>query len=180
MGVPAEQSTGAVGQRLKPAGLVGVRSPRRRRPTGAPPLLPYHVATTGVGWLAASVVLVALTIVVFARGTQGLAVSVTATDDTIVRWLTELHAPGLTAFLQGLAGVGSWVTITLVWAGLVVALLVLRRFRHLIVVVVSSELVIALATVGIERILCDISFSANRFFSLLFAKTSTLPSSFPR
>ena len=39
------------------------------------------------------------------------------------------------------------MTITLLWTGLVVALLVLRRFRHLIVLVVATELVVALDTV---------------------------------
>ena len=40
------------------------------------------------------VVLVALAIVVFGRGMRGPAVAVTVADDTVVRWLAGLHAPG--------------------------------------------------------------------------------------
>jgi hypothetical protein len=46
---------------------VGVRqSRRRRRPSGAPPPLPRHLETTGVGWLVAAVALVAVFAVSFA------------------------------------------------------------------------------------------------------------------
>src|ERR671925_1046197 len=62
-------------------------SQRRRRPTGEPPPLPYHLQTSGVRWLIAGVVLVALTIVVFARGLRGVAVQVTVVDDAVVKWL---------------------------------------------------------------------------------------------
>jgi hypothetical protein len=31
-----------------------VRSPRRRRPTGAAPPLPYRLQTSGIGWLLAA------------------------------------------------------------------------------------------------------------------------------
>ncbi len=55
----------------------GWRSSRRRRPSGQPPPLPHHVQTTGVGWLTAAVVLVALSLVVFAGGLRGPAVAVT-------------------------------------------------------------------------------------------------------
>src|SRR6266498_2170676 len=78
MDVPADQSTRAVAQRPPPG---TVRRARRRRPTGAAPPLPHHVQTSGVGWLIASVVLVALSAVVFARGLRGLAVDVTVADD---------------------------------------------------------------------------------------------------
>src|SRR5215217_1992417 len=42
------------------------RSRRRRRPSGAPPPLPRHLETTGVGWLLATVGLVAVLTVIFA------------------------------------------------------------------------------------------------------------------
>ena len=81
-------------------------------------------------WLIVGVVLMALTIVVFARGMRGLAINVTVADDVVVRWLTGLQAPGLV----GPGGLAAPVPggSTACW-GLLVALLVLRRFRHLIV-----------------------------------------------
>jgi tRNA A-37 threonylcarbamoyl transferase component Bud32/membrane-associated phospholipid phosphatase len=136
MDVPADQSARVV-QRIPPG---TVRRARRRRPTGEPPPLPHHVQTSGVGWLIAALVLVALTIVVFARGLRGVAVDVTVADDAAVRWLVGLHAPGLVGIWRGLAALSSWWALYgLVW-GLVLALLVLRRFRHLIVWVILASL----------------------------------------
>ena len=97
--------------------------------------------TSGVGWLIAALVLVALTIVAFAGGLRGVAVDVTVADDAAVRWLGGLHAPGLVGIWRGLAALSSWwALLGLVW-GLVLALVVLRRFRHLIVWVIVASLV---------------------------------------
>jgi tRNA A-37 threonylcarbamoyl transferase component Bud32 len=138
MKVPADPSVQAVAQPIPPG---TVRRARRRRPTGEPPPLPHHVQTSGVGWLIAALVLVALTIVVFARGLRGVAVDVTVADDAAVSWLGGLHAPGLVGTWRGLAALSSWwALLGLVW-GLVLALVVLRRFRHLIVWVIVASLV---------------------------------------
>jgi membrane-associated phospholipid phosphatase/tRNA A-37 threonylcarbamoyl transferase component Bud32 len=102
--------------------------------------LPYRLQTSGVGWLVAGVVLVGLELAVFGRGLRGAAVAVTVVDDAVVRWLGGLHAPGLEALWQGLANVGSWWTLMVLWIGLVLALVVLRRWRHLIVWLVAWQL----------------------------------------
>ena len=120
-------------------------SPRRRRPTGEPPPLPYHLQTSGVRWLIAAVALVAVLRVVFARGLRGPAVAVTVADDAVVRWLTGLHAPGLVGLWRVLAALSSWWVLNgLLW-GLLLALLVLRRFRQLIFVVILAQLMSYLA-----------------------------------
>src|SRR5215216_6156758 len=138
MKVPADPSVQAVAQPIPPG---TVRRARRRRPTGEPPPLPHHVQTSGVRWLIAALVLVALTIVVFAGGLRGVAVDVTVADDAAVRWLGGLHAPGLVGIWRGLAALSSWwALLGLVW-GLVLALVVLRRFRQLIVWVIVASLV---------------------------------------
>jgi tRNA A-37 threonylcarbamoyl transferase component Bud32 len=137
MDVPADQSTHAVAQRIPPG---TVRRARRRRPTGEAPPLPHHVQTSGVGWLIAAVVVVALSVAVFARGLRGLAVEVTVADDAVVRWLAGLHAPGLVGSWRVLAAISSWWVLNGLLVGLLVALLVLRRFRHLIIVLVLVQL----------------------------------------
>src|SRR5829696_567869 len=119
--------------RVRPSG-------RRRRPSGEAPPLPHHLQTSGVGWLVALVVLVALSIVVFAGGLRGLAVAVTVLDDAVVRWLAGLDAPGLAGTWQALAFLGSWWVLNALGFGLVLALLALRRFRHLIVVLIATQL----------------------------------------
>jgi hypothetical protein len=103
--------------------------------------------TSGVGWLVAAVVLVGLALAVFAPGLRGPAVAVTVADDAVVRRLGELHAPGLGVLWQGLAYGGSWWTLTTLEAGLLLALLTLRRWRHLLVWLVAWPLVNALAYV---------------------------------
>jgi tRNA A-37 threonylcarbamoyl transferase component Bud32/membrane-associated phospholipid phosphatase len=121
-----------------------VRSSRRRRPSGAPPPLPRHLETTGVGWLLAAVALFALFTVSFAASRHGAAVAVTVADDRVARWLTGLHSGWLTSAMQVAAFPGSWLaTKILAWC-IVVPLLVFRRFRHLIVYVVTLEAVFLL------------------------------------
>ncbi|HEX6674589.1 MAG TPA: RIO1 family regulatory kinase/ATPase [Actinomycetes bacterium] len=137
MDVPADQSARTVAQRIPPG---TVRQARRRRPSGEAPPLPHHLQTSGVRWLIAALALVALTIAVFARGLRGPAVAVTVADDAVVRWLAGLHAPGLAGTFRALALISSWWVLNGLLAGLLLALLVLRRFRHLIVVVVVAKL----------------------------------------
>jgi tRNA A-37 threonylcarbamoyl transferase component Bud32/membrane-associated phospholipid phosphatase len=109
------------------------RSPRRRRPTGAAPPLPYRLQTSGVGWLVAALVLIGLTLLIFGRGLRGPAVTATVIDDAVVGWLAGLVGPGLVAPLRGVARISSWWVLYTVFYGLLLALAVLRRWRHLIV-----------------------------------------------
>ena len=119
--------------RVRPSG-------RRRRPSGEAPPLPHHLQTSGVGWLVALVVLVVLSIAVFGGGLRGPAVAVTVLDDAMVRWLAGLDAPGLQGTWQALASLGSWWVINALGFGLVLALLALRRFRHLILALIVAQL----------------------------------------
>jgi tRNA A-37 threonylcarbamoyl transferase component Bud32/membrane-associated phospholipid phosphatase len=116
------------------------QSRRRRRPSGEAPPLPHHLQTSGVGWLIALVVLVVLSIMVFQGGLQGPAITVTVLDDAAVRWLAGLDAPGLPGAWQALAFLGSWWVLNLLQLALVVALLALRRFRHLILALIVAQL----------------------------------------
>ena len=137
MDVSANPPTQAAdrGVELGPPGIR--RSPRRRRPSGQPPPLPHHLQTTGVGWLVAAVVLVALSLVVFADGLRGRAVAVTVVDDAVVGWLAGLDVPGLVPAMRGLAALGSWTAMNVLLWGLLLALLILRRLRQLLVVLLA-------------------------------------------
>jgi len=139
MGLPSQPVPAAAEEALLGHAGVG-RSSRRRRPSGRPPPLPHPLQTTGVGWLTASVVLVALSLLVFTGELRGLAVAVTAVDDAVVEWLAGLDAPGLSATMKVLAALGSWVAITVLLWGLLLALLILRRGRHLLVVLIAWTL----------------------------------------
>jgi tRNA A-37 threonylcarbamoyl transferase component Bud32/membrane-associated phospholipid phosphatase len=140
MDVPADRSRPTSAPPVHSSLQEAVRSPRRRRPTGAAPPLPYRLQTSGIRWLVAAVVLVGLTLAIFARGLRGPAVAVTVVDDAVVQWLAGLVGPGLVAPVRGLARISSWwVLYTLMYA-LVLALLVLRRWRHLLLWLVVAQL----------------------------------------
>jgi len=139
MDVPAERPTRIAGPNLHPAARHAAGS-RRRRPTGEPPPLPHHLQTSGVRWLVATLVLVVLAVVVFARGLQGLAVDVAVFDAAVVGWLGGIDLPGFQALMRGLAALCSWWVLNPVAYGLIVVLLVLRRFRHLIIWLVLTNL----------------------------------------
>jgi membrane-associated phospholipid phosphatase/tRNA A-37 threonylcarbamoyl transferase component Bud32 len=137
MDVSANQPARTAGPGVQP-GPPGVRrSTWRRRPSGQPPPLPHHLQTTGVGWLVAAVVLVVVSVLVFAGGLHGLAVEITVVDAAIVGWVAGLRAPGLLAAMQVLAALDSYVAITVLLWGLLLALLVLRRLRQLLVVLAA-------------------------------------------
>jgi tRNA A-37 threonylcarbamoyl transferase component Bud32/membrane-associated phospholipid phosphatase len=127
------------------------RSRRRRRPSGAPPPLPRHLETSGVGWLLAAVGLVIGFTASFVASRHGAAVAVTAADDRVARWLTGLHSGWRTNALQAAAFPASWLASKILAWCIVVPLLVFKRIRHLVVYVVAlaltSQLVIVLSIV---------------------------------
>jgi serine/threonine-protein kinase RIO1 len=116
------------------SGTAGVATrARRRRPSGEPPPLPHHIQGSGLRWLAVALVLAVASVVVFVGGLRGPAVAVTVADDAVVRWLTGLEAPGYVGALRALAAIGSWWVLNILGAALILALLVLRRLRHVII-----------------------------------------------
>jgi len=117
----------------------------RRRPSGELPPLPHHLQISGVGWLLAAVGLIVLAIMVFGRGMRGPAVAVTVADDAVVRWLAGLQAPGLLVVKRALAALSSWWVLNGLALVLVLALLALRRFRHLIVFIIFTSVVVLFA-----------------------------------
>jgi membrane-associated phospholipid phosphatase/tRNA A-37 threonylcarbamoyl transferase component Bud32 len=130
----------------------GSRRGRRRRPTGEPPPLPRHLESTGVGWMVAAVGLITLTLLVFTAGRYGRGISFTVVDNWVVQRLAAQRSPGLTSFVQGLSGlIGSlWTVKVLAWATLI-ALVVYKRYRHLIVGLVSFQ-VVTLLVLGLSAV----------------------------
>ena len=122
------------------------RGRRRRRPTGEPPPLPRHLESTGVGWMVAAVGLVTLTLLVFTAGRYGRGISFAAVDNGVVERLAAARTHGLTSLMRGVTGLlGSiWTIKVLAWSTLIV-LIVYKRYRHLIVGLVSVQVAALLA-----------------------------------
>jgi tRNA A-37 threonylcarbamoyl transferase component Bud32 len=139
----------------RPGELEVRRSRRRRRPTGQPPPLPRSIQPTGVWWAAAAVVLITLARITFGPARRSLGVAVTVWDDAVVRWLAGLRLPGLTGLMEAIvASTGSVGTVEVLRWATVIALLALRRFRHLVVFVgsfLAVLLAVRLATVDRPR-----------------------------
>jgi tRNA A-37 threonylcarbamoyl transferase component Bud32/membrane-associated phospholipid phosphatase len=148
MNLPADRPAPASAAPVQPTLRGAVRAPRRRRPTGEPPPLPHHLQTSGIGWLIAAGMLIVLSIVVFRGGLRGPAIAVTVVDDAVVRWLAGSQVPGFAGIMRGLAALSSWWVLNGLALGLLVALLLLlRRWRHLIVSFTLAYLVVTTAAV---------------------------------
>ena len=112
-------------------GPAGRRSGRRRRPSGEPPPLPRPINASGRFYLVvlAGIVLFVVALKAFDPVYRGLL----AGDLGVLRWFESLRADPLDRVMERLNGLGSeWVVRVMRW-GTVLALLALRRFRHLVV-----------------------------------------------
>ncbi|HJY24265.1 MAG TPA: RIO1 family regulatory kinase/ATPase [Actinomycetes bacterium] len=125
------------------------RQPIRRRPTGDAPPLPRRVESTGIGWLVVAAVLVGAMIVVFRNGLRGPAMTLTVVDDAVVGWLAQLLQlqPEFTFVPRAIAAATSWWTLLALLYGTALALVILRRFRHLLVLLIVQSVTAVLVTV---------------------------------
>src|SRR4029453_15969253 len=121
-----------------------------RRPTGEAPPLPRHLEATGVGWLVVAIALIALSLLVFTAGRYGQEISLTIVDHWLLERLTALRTPGLARVMLAVSALlGTiWTIKVLAWTSVVV-LVVSKRFRHLVVGLVSVQ-VVALTTIGLS------------------------------
>ncbi len=127
------------------AGLAVVsRTGRRRRPSGEAPPLPHPINASG--WFSLSVAAaIALVWLLLYLGTGTSPVrAVVRADIAVLQWIEQQRTDALTAVMLDLHALGSqWLVRALRW-GTLLALLVLRRFRHL---AVFLGLILAVAAV---------------------------------
>jgi len=90
--------------------------------------------------LVVACVVAVLSVVLFSGRWREAAVGVTVVDDAIVRALSAPSFPGYRGAVAVLAAPGNLVFLTALLWGVVLALVALRRFRHLIVFVVAWTL----------------------------------------
>jgi membrane-associated phospholipid phosphatase/tRNA A-37 threonylcarbamoyl transferase component Bud32 len=106
-------------------------SGQRRRPSGEPPALPHKLGRSGKFFLALVLYfVVAITaFLVF----PSLETIFERWDHTRQLWITDLRTPGLTRVMLVVNGLASSWTIRLIRWGVILALIVFRRWRHLFV-----------------------------------------------
>jgi membrane-associated phospholipid phosphatase/tRNA A-37 threonylcarbamoyl transferase component Bud32 len=139
---------GILEEQALPAGTRRAR--RRRRPTGAAPPLPRALQATGIWWLVAAMALVVVSLLVLAAGRSGHGVSLTVVDDWLLERLATLRAPGLVRVMVAVSALlGTiWTIKVLAWTTLIV-LAATKRFRHLLVALVSVQAA-SLAVIGLS------------------------------
>jgi tRNA A-37 threonylcarbamoyl transferase component Bud32/membrane-associated phospholipid phosphatase len=109
----------------------GTSSKRRRRPSGEPPPLPSNLRTSGkilLGGVGAVFVFLVMLITI-----QSLGLTLTRADLSVLRAIADVRNDALTSVTRSLDALGSDWTIGILRWGTVIALILLKRFRHLFV-----------------------------------------------
>jgi membrane-associated phospholipid phosphatase/tRNA A-37 threonylcarbamoyl transferase component Bud32 len=137
-GVPPGRSLAPEGERR------GAR--KRRRPSGEPPPLPRQLGRSGKIWIGLAAGAGAFCLVAFAY--SQLAGAFDRWDTAVLQRVVSLRTGWLTTFARGIdAALGSVGPIRILRLGTIAALLVLRRWRHLLTFLIS---VAAVAVTGYE------------------------------
>jgi membrane-associated phospholipid phosphatase len=128
---------------------IGQRSLRRlrRRPSGEPPPLPHEIGRTGRLLLTLLLVAAITTVAAILIGSSAAAVD--RADSAFLRWLSELRSTVLTDVMQFVDGLASRWPLRLLRWGTILTLVVVRRWRHL-VVFVASLIVLELLTYSVS------------------------------
>ena len=152
MSEKAETVTTRAGMASLAPGSAVRRTPRRRRPTGAPPPLPHPVSVTTRAWLVLVVVVLAGVIVISVR-----APSLRLDDQVstaVLRFFARARTPWLTDVANGIYTAGSGWGATVIGLSAVALTIAFRRWRHLLVFLCSLfalELATTLITAGTTR-----------------------------
>ena len=117
----------------EPVAVPGIRhGRRRRRPSGKPPPLPRQLGISGKLWIG-GLLLVAVFIVLVL--VLPIGSSIERGESRFLVWLSRFRTGWLTHVMRWLAGIGAeWPNRVVRW-GVIVTLIVVKRWRHLFVFV---------------------------------------------
>jgi tRNA A-37 threonylcarbamoyl transferase component Bud32 len=118
-----------------PPGPAVARTPRHRRPTGAPPPLPHPVSVTTMAWLILAVVVPAGVIVISLRA-PSLRLD-NQVNTAVLRLFARARTPWLTDVANGISVAGTGWGAAVAGLSAVVLTIVFRRWRHLLVLLCS-------------------------------------------
>jgi tRNA A-37 threonylcarbamoyl transferase component Bud32/membrane-associated phospholipid phosphatase len=109
-------------------------SKRQRRPSGQPPPLPRELGAGGRFWIGALMALVAFTIFLIVTTVGN---SLDRQESVLLRWIGEGRTGWLNRVMLLVNGLGSTAVTRGLRLGTIIALIGLRRWRHLLVLVLS-------------------------------------------
>src|SRR3712207_6338998 len=120
------------------------RAGHRRRPSGEAPPLPRPINASGRFYLSMTGLVLDLWALIMA--VEPVFVAITRADVAVLEAIAELRADAHTSVMKAVHHLGDeWVVQVLRW-GTVLALLALRRFRHLVVFLFVTLLVAAVVS----------------------------------
>jgi membrane-associated phospholipid phosphatase/tRNA A-37 threonylcarbamoyl transferase component Bud32 len=136
---PVERSLPELAERRE-VRIAGVRlAGRRRRPSGEKAPLQRDLHTVGRLWLLGGVAMVALWISLFAF--PGTASWWDARDASILEWFVDMRSSSLTSLADAATVFGSAWFLRVLRIGTIIALITVRRFRHVFAVLLAIILV---------------------------------------
>jgi len=139
---PVAPELAVLGERRR-LNIAGIRfSGRRRRPSGEKAPLPRELSIGGRLWLVAGLGVVLIWVSLFAA--PGTTSWWTDRDMAILEWLSDLRTDSGTTIAKALHGLGAEWVVRSLRIGTLVALLVVRRWRHFFAAL------LAIAAVGIS------------------------------
>ena len=103
----------------------------RRRPTGAPPPLPRELGRSGKAWLLLTALFAVTLVLVAVTGSTGRRI--TQLDTWILERFVDVRRDVLTDVVKLYTFIGSRMSVRVLRWGVILALVVFRRWRHLIV-----------------------------------------------
>jgi len=107
------------------------RTNRRRRPSGEPPPLPAELNTSGKWWLGLLAVVAVLWIVV--PLTQRSEFTIGPEERALIGWIASTRTPWLTGAAIPVSAFTTSGAVAVLWWVSLIALVVWRRWRHLLV-----------------------------------------------
>ena len=110
---------------------------RQRRPSGDPPPLPRESKAVNWLWAAAAVIVVGIALGLALADTETLH----ALGDGILEWFADVRTPFLTGVAKGIDVVTSFGAVEILRLAIAIVLIVTKRFRALVVALVSFVLV---------------------------------------
>ncbi|MDH3259828.1 MAG: phosphatase PAP2 family protein [Acidimicrobiia bacterium] len=148
LGTRVVRELGLVGRRRE-FRVAGVRvAGRRRRPSGEKAPLPRELRTSGRIWLVAGLIMVAIWLSLFA--VPATTNWWTRVDTDILRWFVDLRTSASTSIARAIHSLGSEWFVRSLRVGTLLALILVRRWRHVFAVLIAI-LIVATTVDGLQQ-----------------------------